>query len=201
MAILGIKAAGVGLTLTAASIVVFAELSWVPGDIRQAEDRAHRIGQASSVLVHFLMVRHSIDDIIWETVQSKLDTTGQLLDGKADNLHVNTTRQQVQKGQTTLSSFMTQQPDELGDPGGAQPGPLTSGRQAGASAGATGNHSATGLAPAGKVKPLQSVADIFAISECKENAKAAQVTVVDSISASGSGAAGRKRQQPEGGFH
>lgn len=33
-------------------------------------------------------VRNSIDDIMWETVQTKLDTTGQLLDGRADNLQV-----------------------------------------------------------------------------------------------------------------
>lgn len=34
-----------------------AELSWVPGDVLQAEDRAHRIGQESSVTVEFLLVR------------------------------------------------------------------------------------------------------------------------------------------------
>ena len=45
----------------------------------QAEDRAHRIGQPSSVNVYFLHVKGSIDDIMWGLIQTKLDNLGQVL--------------------------------------------------------------------------------------------------------------------------
>lgn len=56
-----IQAAGVGITLTASSHVIFAELDWVPGNISQFEDRAHRIGQTDTVLVQHIVLNGSLD--------------------------------------------------------------------------------------------------------------------------------------------
>ena len=44
----------------------------------QAEDRAHRIGQASSVNIYFLHVKASIDDLIWQKLGRKLEHVGQV---------------------------------------------------------------------------------------------------------------------------
>ena len=64
--------------LQGASVVVFAEYTWTPGDLVQAEDRAHRIGQASSVNIYMLHVKNSIDDLIWQKLQRKLEHVGQV---------------------------------------------------------------------------------------------------------------------------
>lgn len=59
-------------------MVVFAEYTWTPGDLVQAEDRAHRIGQASSVNIYMLHVKNSIDDLIWQKLGRKLEHVGQV---------------------------------------------------------------------------------------------------------------------------
>jgi SNF2 family DNA or RNA helicase len=70
--IASIQAMGVGITLTAASRVIFVEQSWTPAEMEQAECRLHRIGQLSSVLSQYLVVRGSIDEKILSTVVGKL---------------------------------------------------------------------------------------------------------------------------------
>ena len=67
----GIQAAGVGLTLTAAQHVVFAELDWVPGNVMQAEDRLHRIGQRGWYLVQHLVFDDSVDSLMAQTIIDK----------------------------------------------------------------------------------------------------------------------------------
>lgn len=76
-----IRAAGVGITLTAASHVVFAELDWTPGNLTQAEDRCHRIGQANSVLVQHLVLNGSLDARMAKILIEKQD----ILDAALDN--------------------------------------------------------------------------------------------------------------------
>lgn len=75
--------AGVGLTLTAASTVVFAELDWVPGVMTQCEDRCHRIGQKNSVLVHHLVLDGSLDARIAKSLIRKQAVLDQTLDAEA----------------------------------------------------------------------------------------------------------------------
>ncbi|XP_039312253.1 SWI/SNF-related matrix-associated actin-dependent regulator of chromatin subfamily A-like protein 1 isoform X2 [Solenopsis invicta] len=71
-AILSITAANAGVTLTAAHLVVFTELFWNPGILRQAEDRVHRIGQNNSVTIQYLVAKNTSDDYMWPLIQKKM---------------------------------------------------------------------------------------------------------------------------------
>lgn len=63
-----------GITLTAASKVIFAELDWNPATLDQAEARAHRIGQTEEVNVYYLLAPSTADDIIWGILENKEKT-------------------------------------------------------------------------------------------------------------------------------
>ena len=78
-----IQAAGVGITLTAASVAIFVELSWVPGEISQCEDRLHRIGQCSSVLIQHLILEGSLDERVVDVLIRKQEILDKVLNGAA----------------------------------------------------------------------------------------------------------------------
>ena len=71
--ILNYRSGGTGLTLTAASNVLFVEFPWTYSDCCQAEDRAHRNGQKNAVNCVYLLGDGTIDEYMYNLIQSKKD--------------------------------------------------------------------------------------------------------------------------------
>lgn len=80
--ILSLTASSQGITLTAASTVVFAEMNWTPGIMVQAEDRVHRIGQVASVNVYYCYGENTVDTMIYPRLKLKSEVFANVLDGK-----------------------------------------------------------------------------------------------------------------------
>lgn len=83
--ICSIKAAGVGITLTASSRVAFVELPWHGADCDQCEDRTHRIGQKNAVQVSYFLGKDTIDEYIYELIESKRGVANDIT-GTVDNI-------------------------------------------------------------------------------------------------------------------
>lgn len=81
-----IGAMGTGLTLTAASSVIFMDSPWNMANKEQAEDRAHRIGTTGTVNIVTLVVKDSIDERIEEIIAEKAGMAKGLVDGDEEEL-------------------------------------------------------------------------------------------------------------------
>jgi len=91
-------AAGVGINLTAANLVIFSSLPWNPALKGQAEDRAYRNGQLRVVIVKILLIEDSIDTMMWNMIQFKQDLATDILNPE----------EQEAKAKTEFVKAMTQ---------------------------------------------------------------------------------------------
>ncbi|XP_069671240.1 SWI/SNF-related matrix-associated actin-dependent regulator of chromatin subfamily A-like protein 1 isoform X5 [Periplaneta americana] len=116
-AVLSITVANAGFTLTAAHLVVFAELYWNPGILTQAEDRAHRIGQDDCVLIQYLVAKRTADDYIWPLIQNKLNVLNKASLSNDNLMSTETTLLQNSNKPSILNFFEDMSPleDTLAD--------------------------------------------------------------------------------------
>jgi len=84
--IANIKAGGVGINLTKASIVMFADMDWSPEIHAQAEDRTHRIGQEGTVNVYYYVCPGTIEEDIVGILNSKRNVANRILEGGEDQV-------------------------------------------------------------------------------------------------------------------
>jgi SNF2 family DNA or RNA helicase len=81
-----IKAAGVGITLTAAEAVVMNDLSFLPSDHSQAEDRSYRYGQKNNVLVYYPIFDNTVEGIIYDILKKKKNIFETIMGDNANSM-------------------------------------------------------------------------------------------------------------------
>lgn len=75
-----IKAAGLGLTMTASRIVVMGEISWTPTDNSEAQDRCWRISQERAVEIPILTWPDAVEERVLRTTAAKEISSAKILD-------------------------------------------------------------------------------------------------------------------------
>ncbi len=83
--IAGLRAGNVGINLTNAKYVIFAELDWSPAIHRQAEDRLHRIGQKNTVFAYYLVGKGTLDEHVAEILTDKEFEIDSILDKQGES--------------------------------------------------------------------------------------------------------------------
>ena len=102
--ILNYRSGGTGLTLTAASNVLFVEFPWTYSDCCQAEDRAHRNGQKNAVMCTYLLGKDTIDEYMYNIIQTKKDIANGVT-GTIDEVEEKKVSQSEMMMQTALDMF------------------------------------------------------------------------------------------------
>ncbi len=80
-----LTAGGVGLTLTAATDMIFLDIWWNPAIHYQAQNRIHRIGQTKQVQISTMMVKDTIEEVIQEIIDHKALLSVNLMDESRNN--------------------------------------------------------------------------------------------------------------------
>ena len=83
--IAGLRAGNLGINLTRAKYVIFAELDWSPAIHRQAEDRLHRIGQKNTVFAYYLIGKRTLDEHVANILVDKSYEIDAIMDESHDS--------------------------------------------------------------------------------------------------------------------
>lgn len=83
VALLGLNSASEVWSFTAATTIWFADLTWTPSTLQQAEARCHRQGQMSAQVTNlYFVAKGTLDEDMWQLIQHKFVVLGKFVDGK-----------------------------------------------------------------------------------------------------------------------
>ena len=88
---------GTGITLTAASYLIFIDTPWTAAETEQASDRIYRIGTKDSVFIYNLIARDTIDERVWELVNDKEAIADYIVDEKITEKGIDSLRKYIEE--------------------------------------------------------------------------------------------------------
>lgn len=88
---------GTGITLTAASYMIFIDTPWTNGVFEQACDRIHRIGTKHPVFIYNLIAKDTIDERVWEILQDKKALSEYIIDDQINENSISNLRKYIEE--------------------------------------------------------------------------------------------------------